>query len=424
MDLFAPRYITRFSCIGPRCEDSCCHDWGVVVDQQHYDMLRERMSSDEEREEFLRAVRPIEHKEKTPSAYALMVLQDNGKGSRDCSMLSSEGLCKVHGRYGEEYLSDTCASYPRLNMRIGNRGEVVGSTSCPEIARLVLLAEDSTEVVPADPVTVNRGVLVGVLEQNEPENYYKTFYSVRGVLLGLARAKQYPISSRLLFLSFFADKARDWLRKKEETFDSQGLFNLIRGMRDANVLDALREQFEAVSTDAPFGFSVVRELLTLPSKHTPASLLRLTSETFAQLGVRLDSEAEDLQAGFLKNAVTLSPRLRVAFDAMIERYVQQYILREWYVIAPSLIQYVIGMCARVAMVRFLVLGHPSLQPVAALEDDAAVAVLEALMVRTVYSMSRMLEHDGPLAAKLMADLDEQQMTGLSHAICLIKIGDA
>ncbi len=424
MELFAPRYMTRFSCIGPRCEDSCCHDWGVIVDREHYDMLREKMASEEDRAEFESAVRPIEGKENDPDSYALMVLQDDHKGHRNCAMLGTDGLCKVHGRYGEEFLSHTCSSYPRNNFRVGNRAETVGCTSCPEIARLVLLADDSMEMVPTERSMLGRGLLIRVLEQNEPENYHKTFQSIRGVLLGLTRAKDYPLSSRLLFLAFFADKARDWLRKNEKVFEAQQLFDLIRGMRDANVLDALQEQFEAVVTDAPFAYSVVRELLTLPSKTTPASLLRLTSETFAQLNLQLDSEAEELQARFEQSAVKLSPRLRASFDGMLERYVQQYILRDWYIMSPSLIQYVVGLCARVAIVRFLVLGHPSMQTIAALEDDASVATLEALTVRTVYSMSRMLEHDAPLAEKLLADLEDQQMTHLSHAICLIKLGDA
>lgn len=424
MDLFAPRYMTRFSCIGPRCEDSCCHDWSVFVDRKHYDMLRDRMSSDEEQREFSLTVRPIKGKENDPHTYALMVLQDGGRASQNCSMLDGEGLCKVHSRYGEEYLSDTCASYPRNNFRIGNRAEVVAVTSCPEIARLVLGAEDSTEMVPAAPELFGRGILVRMLEQNEPQNYKKTFASIRGVLLGLARARSYPLSSRLLFLAFFADKARDWLREDERAFDAQGLFDLIRGMRDGDALDGLREQFESIVTDSPFGYSVVRELLTLPTKTIPPSLLRLISETFVHLGLALDSEAEEIQSKFERGVVTLSPRLHASFEAMLGRYVQQYILRDWYVMAPSLIQYVIGLCARVAVIRFLVLGHESTKAIASLEDDASAATLEALTVRAVYSMSRMLEHNATLAEKLLADLEAQQMTELSHAICLIKIGDA
>src|SRR5215813_7582033 len=33
------RYMTRFSCIGPACEDNCCHDWKVSVDHTTHEKL-------------------------------------------------------------------------------------------------------------------------------------------------------------------------------------------------------------------------------------------------------------------------------------------------------------------------------------------------------------------------------------------------
>ena len=55
MDLFATHYMTRFACIRPRYEDNYCHSWSVPMDHKHYDLLREKMASPEEKDEFLRA---------------------------------------------------------------------------------------------------------------------------------------------------------------------------------------------------------------------------------------------------------------------------------------------------------------------------------------------------------------------------------
>jgi len=35
-----PRYMERFRCIGPACEDTCCAWWGISVDRRAYDRYR------------------------------------------------------------------------------------------------------------------------------------------------------------------------------------------------------------------------------------------------------------------------------------------------------------------------------------------------------------------------------------------------
>ena len=31
-----PSYVSLFSCIGPKCADSCCNDWMITFDKQSY----------------------------------------------------------------------------------------------------------------------------------------------------------------------------------------------------------------------------------------------------------------------------------------------------------------------------------------------------------------------------------------------------
>jgi len=35
-----PRFVERFRCIGPRCEDTCCSDWAIYVDKKTYKAYR------------------------------------------------------------------------------------------------------------------------------------------------------------------------------------------------------------------------------------------------------------------------------------------------------------------------------------------------------------------------------------------------
>ena len=36
-----PRYVSRFSCIGPACEDNCCTGWRVSIDKKTFNAYRQ-----------------------------------------------------------------------------------------------------------------------------------------------------------------------------------------------------------------------------------------------------------------------------------------------------------------------------------------------------------------------------------------------
>lgn len=420
MELFATRYITRFSCIGAQCEDNCCHSWGVAIDKQHYELLRDKMTTPDEQAEFRRSLRIVDENDDKGLNYSLMVLQDGG----NCSMLDTDKLCKIHKRYGEEVLSNTCAIYPKIAGRIGDRFELLGTPSCPEMARLILLGEDAMDFVPGDRAAFPRGLILREVDKDAPDNYRRSFYPVRGLMLGLLRVTQFPIAARLFFLAFFADRTRASLRERPESFDGDQLFKLMHSLREFAILESLAEQWEQIVVPVPFGLSVVRELLTLPSKKIPAPLTKLIAEvrpTYEARGVTLDSELEDFFTAFEEQRPTLSARVAARLEQYVTRYAQQYVAREWFIMQPSLMQYVMGLLARVAVLRFLLLSHPELHALAAREDDAAITQLDAFAVRVVYALSRMLEHDEPLARQLIAELEEQDMTRLEHAVCLSKI---
>lgn len=75
------------------------------------------------------------HNNKSDSAYGRIVMDEKEK----YTFLYEKKLCKIHSGLGEEYLSDTCALYPRIMNIIDGKLERSATTSCPEIARLALL---------------------------------------------------------------------------------------------------------------------------------------------------------------------------------------------------------------------------------------------------------------------------------------------
>ena len=64
-EFITTKYMTRFSCLGPECEDSCCHWWTVTMDRQDYVAMRKAMSADKRgKEAFDRGVKRLSGDEK------------------------------------------------------------------------------------------------------------------------------------------------------------------------------------------------------------------------------------------------------------------------------------------------------------------------------------------------------------------------
>ncbi len=128
-----PGYVSEFSCIGPDCEDSCCIDWSVHVDKQSY---QKTMAHPELKSLAEDSMQIINNKE---DDWAIIRFNEQGK----CPFLQENKLCKIHALAGEDALSDTCRSYPRISRVRGVDSFESLSLSCPEAARKILFGADA-----------------------------------------------------------------------------------------------------------------------------------------------------------------------------------------------------------------------------------------------------------------------------------------
>jgi lysine-N-methylase len=116
--------LSTFSCLGDKCEDTCCQTWSMQVDEGTIERYRS------EAPELLAAV---ESAKETP----WIMRKDASTGF--CIKLQG-GLCAIHKERGDSFLGDACHFYPRMTRQLGNRVVMDASLSCPEITRLALFA--------------------------------------------------------------------------------------------------------------------------------------------------------------------------------------------------------------------------------------------------------------------------------------------
>ena len=140
-DALMPRYATRFACIGTRCEDNCCTGWRVTIDRRTYGAYRES-AHPKLVDRFAQGV----HRQRSGASAAQYATLELHPASGACVFLEDR-LCSIQREFGADKLSNTCAEYPRVSRRTAQGLEQSLTLSCPEAARLALLAEDAFDFV-------------------------------------------------------------------------------------------------------------------------------------------------------------------------------------------------------------------------------------------------------------------------------------
>ena len=116
----------KFKCIADKCKFTCCKGWDINVDTNTYNKWKEKS----ELNYLLDNVRFI--KSNGENSY---LIKKETKGV--CPLLSDEGLCNIVLNHGEEYLSSTCKSFPRIENNFEDVKEMTLSCSCPEVVNII-----------------------------------------------------------------------------------------------------------------------------------------------------------------------------------------------------------------------------------------------------------------------------------------------
>jgi lysine-N-methylase len=118
--------LAKFSCTGDACEDTCCKQWSMQMDDATFARyqvkapeLLDAVDTDDDGGRIMR---------KSPSTGYCVKLDG--------------GICSIHKQYGDSMLGDACHFYPRATRALGDAVLMTATLSCPEIARLAL-SEDA-----------------------------------------------------------------------------------------------------------------------------------------------------------------------------------------------------------------------------------------------------------------------------------------
>jgi len=115
----------KFKCIADKCKFTCCEGWDISVDNDTYNKWENDKSNN-----ILNNVKIKRYEGK--DEYFI-----NKETNKACPLLDNQGLCNIVKDHGENYLSLTCQSFPRIENVFEDRRELSLSCACPEVLELI-----------------------------------------------------------------------------------------------------------------------------------------------------------------------------------------------------------------------------------------------------------------------------------------------
>ena len=158
-----------FKCIADKCRFTCCSGWDINIDINTYEKWNK------ENNKFKNMLNKLNFVDENN----IIV---NKKTSDSCPFLDDRGLCNIVKNNGDEYLSLTCKTFPRIENLFDGIKELTLSCSCPEVVDIIYKIEEI------------------ILEKHHNDDYTELpiEMKIRDTIIHIIKEKDINIESKLL----------------------------------------------------------------------------------------------------------------------------------------------------------------------------------------------------------------------------------
>src|SRR5271165_6123667 len=273
------------------------------------------------RELIERSVEPTAEKMDGSARGCVAKIRMAGGGA--CPMLGADRLCQIQAELGEEYLSYSCATYPRIVHTVGGLGEKALCLSCPEAARLVLLDKD---------LMAPREERCSEVEWDDaapggPE-LPKFFWPIRAFAIGLVRNRAYLLWQRMFLLGTYCRRL-DAMARGEVP---RGFAAFQRDFAAAIAAGSLRDAMDTIPADLALQLDMVLQLAGLCRQRTAIGPRFIACvEAFKQgIGFRPGATMETLIGCYGEAYARYYAPFFAAHPHMLENYLTNTIFRRLF----------------------------------------------------------------------------------------------
>lgn len=288
--MLMPEYMKDFKCIGSACEDTCCRGWQIEIDETTYHLYRN--INDEELKPIFAKYLHRKNDSKNVSDYGRISLNDNGK----CPFLDERALCMIQKKVGENSLSKTCWTFPRIYNIIDDEAEKCAALSCPEAARAALLNAEGMRFEKLQVGYSSKDGVVNFIKttQDSVSSIKKYFWDLRIFGLNILQNRNYSIDIRMYLLGLFTQNVI-YMQENRNTHEIPAFLSTFEEMVSNN-------EFEEVLNGVTFDFSkqvyILRAIMNLKKSRGISGNRYLTvfNETVSGLGLDNNLKINNIQA--------------------------------------------------------------------------------------------------------------------------------
>lgn len=238
-----PEYLKDFTCIGSNCEETCCKNWKITVDKETYKKYKRLKNNDFHP---LKDNKVIKNKKSISNEdYAIINLDKNNE--KYCPFLNEDLLCNIYTNLGEDYMCDTCKTYPREFSFVDDELEISLVPSCPEAARKILYSPNGIcfEHIELDyQKYMDYKKRIYTKGRFLSKNAHKYFWNIRIASITILQNRNIDIVSRLTFLGILYKKVNALIKQKNyQLIDDEIIkfVNTVEHLNDNSLLDSLSE---------------------------------------------------------------------------------------------------------------------------------------------------------------------------------------
>ena len=189
-----PVFYDEFHCIANRCQDNCCHDWGITFSKKDYLTIKRAPKTPELEELTHKAMRRLPDGTRTPEQYGEFVTRSGA-----CPFQREDKLCALQMGCGAETLPYVCRIFPRKNIYTPMAKEYSLSTACEAVVEQLWNLPDGIEFI-EEPLEREQWRYM----KSTPENLF--FPTLHAACIDILQCRSYSIPERLILLGMVLER--------------------------------------------------------------------------------------------------------------------------------------------------------------------------------------------------------------------------
>lgn len=405
-----PEYFEDFECIGSDCEDTCCHQWKIIVDRntyRHYQTI-----TDPELQPVIKEFLKPNTREQNAGNFGFIKLNSQQR----CPFLSTENLCRLQHKLGVAALSQTCLTYPRIFHCIDDIIEASAEISCPEVARKALLNRAGITLKTAaieldDRYLLNASINLEQVSLKYPVANY--FIRIREFAISLIKNRSGRLADRLIILGMLSQKVQE-LIVNERTDEIPALVEYF----DEQIrLDSFRTDLSKIPANAAIQMTLLKELAD--TKIARGTGIKAYGECHTQflkgIAYRKEAAIDKITARYKAAHDKYYEPYMHANEHILENYCVNYLFRNLFPFLnqrsyENIFNAYVALILNYSMLKMYLIG------LAGYYNE----LNDPIVIKMIYSFGKAIEHDNTYLKNVFEALQKNGYTSLGHMAILIK----